>query len=662
MPRLLRVTGWLMFLIIMTACSQSDASEERAKEYIKLWNEQNFSEMYTNYVAPSVKETVKEEDYINRYQAIYRDLQVDKLKVTLLEEGGSKEAIPIQVSMNTLAGPVSFEKDLSLVKEEVDGQEEWFVNWNPSYILPDMAQGDKVRITTTEEAKRGQIFDRNGKPLAVNKPGFTVGVEAGVVDGQAEVKEKLAQLLNITTEAIDEKLQQSWVQPGNFVPLGTVAGDNKEILDQLKQIEGVQTQEMTTRHYPYKEALGHLTGYIGPINGEELEKMKAKGYTAQDEIGKRGLEEVLEEDLRSRDGKRIYIEKENGETVTVAETKAKNGKDIKLAIDAEMQKTLYDQMEGKPGTAAAVHPTTGEVMALVSSPGFDPNEFTQGISSSRYKELEEDPDKPLFNRFSAAYSPGSTMKLITTAIGLTAGTLDPTKERPITGLHWQKDESWGDYYVTRVSDIGQPVNLREAFVHSDNIYFAQTALEMGADKMEAGLQAFGFGEKLPFAYPVRQSQISNSGQLDKEVLLSDTGYGQGEVLTSMVHLASAYGGVINNGTMMTPQLYADTAPKAWKTGLVSQENADLLKKHLRSVVQEGTAQEANIPGRTLAGKTGTAELKAGKEAEGEENGLFVVYDQQNPDFVLAVMMEHVKESGGSKEAIRTAVQFFNHWK
>lgn len=169
-------------------------------------------------------------------------------------------------------------------------------------------------------------------------------------------------------------------------------------------------------------------------------------------------------------------------------------------------------------------------------------------------------------------------------------------------------------------------------VHSDNIYFAMMATEMGAETFTEGLTRLGFGQEFPFEYPVADSQISNSGDLNREVLLADSAYGQGEVLMNIVHLASLYGGIVNDGTVMKPLLRANEEQEAWIDQMVSQENAKLLQNLLRKVVTEGTAKSINISGNKIAGKTGTAELKTSRDEEGAENGFFVSYDQSNPEW------------------------------
>ncbi|OZI13559.1 peptidoglycan glycosyltransferase [Bacillaceae bacterium SAS-127] len=659
MKKYIWLIGLLLLMFNLAACNRMPSPEERLNEYVKLWNQQKFSSMYKTYVSPTVKEKVKEKDFSERYQSIYEDLEVKNFKVTSLAKeekdwGEEKRAeIPIKVEMDTLAGPIKFEKIAVLKLKETEEGENWFVDWDTTYIFPELDEGDKIRIETLKGI-RGQIFDRNGNSLAINGRGYMAGISAGEIDENAEAKAKIAQLLQIDPQFIDEQLKQSWVQPGYFVPLKKLAYSEQQTVDKLHELPGATVEAISMREYPYKEATAHLTGYIGAINGDELKKLKDKGYTEHDQIGKRGLEQLLEDELKEKNGHRIYIKKAKEEPVTLAETPAQNGKDVKVAIDAELQKNVYEQFKGMPGTAAAVQPTTGEVLTLTSSPAFDPNEFVRGVSNERYKELESDPKKPLLNRFAATYSPGSTIKPLTAAIGLKEGTLDPKKERDIQGLQWQKDASWGNYRVTRVKDIGQPVNLQEALVYSDNIYFAQTALEVGSEKMVAGMKAFGFSEKVPFDYPIRKSQISNSGDLNKELLLSDTGYGQGEVLTSMLHLASVYGAIVNDGTMMKPQLFANTQPKQWKKDLLTVEDAKMLQQDLRLVVQKGTAKSADVPSLALAGKTGTAELKAVQGTKGKENGLFVTYDQNNPTLMLALMVEGVNGQGGSKLAIEAS--------
>ncbi|MGM0843571.1 MAG: penicillin-binding transpeptidase domain-containing protein [Bacillota bacterium] len=655
----------LISLAILAGCQEQSQPNERLEAYIKLWNDEKYDQMYNDYLTVENQKEYPSEDFIDRYQKLYQDLEVNNLQITYEQPEEEQEwkdevsvKLPVSIKMETLAGEVEYDKEVELIIETRDDQENWYVNWTPSLILPNLQQGDKVRVQTVE-AKRGEIFDRNDKGLAINGQAYEIGVVPENFD--AVNTEKIAELLDITPEFIDEQMNQSWVQPEHFVPLKKIPMTSRKLAVELTSIEGVFNQKVEAREYPYAESAAHLIGYTGKITAEEYEELKEKGYSDQAVLGKRGLEELYEEKLKGQDGKVIYIEKENGAVMDVASTEVKHGEKISLTIDADRQKALYEKMKEEAGTAAAVHPNTGEVLSLISVPSFDPNQFALGISSKDYKALQDNPDTPLTNRIVNAYSPGSAMKAITAAIGINSGKLDPAQTYTIEGKQWQKDNSWGGYKVTRVYDNDTNVDLLSALKYSDNIYFARVGLEMGADTFQQGLKNFGFGEDIPFQYPITSSQIANEGEIADEILLADSAYGQGEVLMSLLHLASSYGAIVNDGIMMKPLLLNGAQEEVWKNDLLSKENAELLKTDLRKVVTEGIAGKAEVEGKAIAGKTGTAEIKSEQGTTGTENGLFVSYDQDNPDLVLAMLLEDVEERGGSTRTVEVTKRFFESW-
>ncbi|RIW36072.1 penicillin-binding transpeptidase domain-containing protein [Bacillus salacetis] len=655
----------LMSLIFLAGCQEKPQPDERLEAYVKLWNDQEFAEMHSGYLSQSAKETYSEEEFSERAKDLYTDLEVKNLQVKFDKPEEEQEwddqesaTFPVEIKMTTLAGDIQYEKEVELVKETKEDQENWYLNWDPSLILPDLEQGDKVRIQTVP-AERGDIKDREGIALAVNGQAYEIGVVPEKFD-KANMQ-KVADLLETTPDYIEEQMNQSWVQPEHFVPLKKIPMTNRDLAVELTSITGVFNQKVEAREYPYGEATAHIIGYTGKITAEEYEELKDKGYSDQAVIGKRGLEELFEEKLRGTDGKVILIEKESGDAVTIATKEVKQGEDVKLTIDANLQKELYEQMKDETGTAAALNPNTGEVLSMISVPSFDPNEFALGISSTKYKALQDNPDQPLLNRVVNAYSPGSTMKPITAAIGLNSGKLDPAKAYTIEGKQWQKDESWGGYKVTRVFDNDTKVDLESALKFSDNIYFARAGLDMGADTFQQGLKNFGFGEDIPFAYPITASQITNEGEINKEILLADSAYGQGQILMSVLHLTSSYGAIINDGIMMKPLLIAGAEQEVWKNDLLSKENAELLKTDLRKVVTEGIAGKAAVEGKAIAGKTGTAEIKSEQGTTGTENGLFVSYDQDNPEFVLAMLLENVEDRGGSTHTVEVTKKFYQNW-
>lgn len=667
MRKILILCFLLIFGLVLAGCQEQSKPDDRLKDYVKLWNKQTFDDMYGSYLSTETKDSYKKKDFVDRYKKIYEDAGVSDLKVSFKERKDDtdwdkkKEAeFPVTIHFNTSAGEVKYDQKVKLTKEERDDKEDWYVNWDPSFILPELEDGDKVGIDTIT-AQRGEIYDRNDQPLAVNGEAFQIGIVPGEFD-ESNLK-KVADLLDTSEGAIKKELDQSWVQPEYFVPIKKLPLSERPLALEVIDLDGLYSKRVKAREYPFGEATAHLTGYIGKLTAEKLEKVKDKGYTANSLIGVSGTEEVFEDKLRGKDGQRLFLTKENGDEVTVAEQEVENGKNVKLTIDAELQKKIYAQMKKEPGTAAAMNPKTGEALALVSTPSFDPNEMILGISSDRYKELSEDPDKPLENRFQITYSPGSTMKGITASVGLKSGKLDPNKTYDIKGKTWKKDESWGNYKVVRVFDNDSSVDLESGLKFSDNIYFARVGLDMGADTFVKGLKEnFGFGEDIPFEYPLYNSQVSNDGKIEKEVQLADSAFGQGQVLMNIVHLASAYGGIINDGNMMEPQLVLDQEPKVWKKEVVTKEQANMLQTDLRKVVSEGIATKANSEGKAIAGKTGTAEIKSEQGSKGRENGLFVSYDQNNPDMVLAMLLENVQDNGGSTHTVQVTKKFYDSLK
>lgn len=638
--------------ILLSGCSQENKQEEVFRLFSENLSKQDYANLYS-FLSKESTEYISEEEFVTRYNNIYSGIQANSINIKKNKTANEKDVIPFSIEMETVAGKVDVtDYQLKLVKEKG----EWKIQWNDSLIFPNMQRGDKIRVKISQ-AKRGSILDRNGNPLAKDGEIKTVGINPSIFDKNDREKKikQLAAILEISEEEITKKLDEN-TNPDYFVPIVDILPDNEKLkrVEEIRE-DGIFIYNKPSRIYKNHEGFGRLLGYVGSINAEELEKHKENGYSASSLIGKAGLEQVYEDTLRGSDGAEIYIERDEEKVKTIAKKEPKNGQDIRLSIDSELQAKIYDEMNRDKGSAAAVDPKTGEVLALVSSPSYNSNRYTTYVTREEQKLREENDFADEENRFSKLYSPGSVFKLITSAIGLEKGIIDPEKQIQMNGRSWQKDRSWGNYSITRVNHQSS-VNLKDAVKYSDNIYFAMSALDMGSEDFIAGAKQFGIGEELKIGYPLTTSQISNDGSLNSEILLADSGYGQGEIMVTSLNMALAYSSLSNNGNIMTPTLVQTNNQNAavWKEGVISPEHLSTLNNAFTAVIHEegGTASNSKISGVLLAGKTGTAEIKVSKDDHaGSENGWFVATDLETSKISLAIVLEDVKEKGGSRAVI-----------
>ncbi|MGG7077087.1 penicillin-binding transpeptidase domain-containing protein [Clostridium sardiniense] len=643
---LIMLLGLSMFMV---SCG-TDKEKDAFNTYKQKWIEKDYKGMCEMLTTDS-KSKITEEEFVNRFSNIYGAMGASNMAIEPGEaekvDGGV--SIPFTLTMDTVAGKVELKDFKAIV---VKDDKDYKIKWNDNLILPQMVEGDKVKVETFA-ATRGKILDKDGKALAEDGKVDVVGIHPAVFvkENQDKKISEMANILDISEDTIKKKLEAN-KNPGNFVEIVKILPTDERVKNlENRDTEGIMIQNTTSRVYNGGEAFGRLVGYIGPITAEELEKMKDKGYTSSSIIGKSGLEQVYEDTLRKKNGGEIYIER-GTEKISVAKKDAENGKDIKLSIDSKLQSKIYDEMNGEKGASTAVNPKTGEVLAMVSAPSYDSNMYTTYMTKTQKKELEDTKYAAQENRFNKAYSPGSTFKLITATTGLEDGVIKPNEAKDIKGTKWQKDSSWGDYKVTRVDDPGKPVNLVDAVKYSDNIYFAQTALDLGADKFIEGAKKFGIGEKMEFGYPMADSQISNDGKIKDDIALADSGYGQGQVMVTPLNMALAYSALGNAGDIMQPRLVTSINgdAKVWKKSAIDSKYMKDLIKAFEAPINDagGTATDAKIPGISLAGKTGTAEIKENQnDRNGKEDGWFVAVDTKDSKIAISMILEDVKDQGGS---------------
>ena len=594
----------LLITVFITGCfggkssgtnsSNAVKADERKKAFEAFaagWEKLDYADMYSK-ISAEFKNTTQEKDFTTKVKSIYSAIEAINVKITpkypktLQADKDGKVHIPFSLAMETLAGEVKIDNEAILVSEKDNDKTSWKITWTDKMIFPQLETGDKIGARYNL-AKRGEIRDRNNKLLAGSGNGAT-----------------------------------------------------------------------TRRSYPLGEAAAHVIGYVKAISAEELKTLQSKGYTKYDSVGQNGAEKAFETRLKGENGGVIYINDSKGNKKATIFEKAKvDGENIKLTIDADLQNSLYAQLKGDSGSAVAVQPKTGETLAMVSSPSFDPNLFAldKGIPQDKWNEISANTAKPLINRAAGSYTPGSSFKLITGAIGLKTNKINPEEGVNITGLQWQKDKTWGSYNVTRVDDVSGAVNLAKAYIYSDNIYFAQAALKIDRANFITETENLGIGEQIPYELALQKSQINADGKFKDDVKgeqqLADSGYGQGQVTMNPLQLAMIYGSIVNDGTILKPHLEAiSSLPEVWKQNAIPTNVCSILVSDLTQVVEnpDGTAHKGKLPNISLAGKTGTAEIKKDQnDKTGTENGWFVAMNTSNPRLVVAMMIENVKDKGGS---------------
>ena len=388
---------------------------------------------------------------------------------------------------------------------------------------------------------------------------------------------------------------------------------------------------------------------------------KKEGYLAEDLIGRQGIEAAMEEELHGISGYSLFIRDPDGnKKSTIAERPPKDGNTVSLTLDSKLQEIVHKALRDHVGTVVALDGITGEVLAMVSCPDYNPNVFPNGVLPSIWKELSEHPDKPFINRATyALYPPGSTIKPFSAIMALEEGRINPdTTVKAAESTSWTPDISdWNAPPITRTNHPAGPVNLDRALVWSDNIYFAWAALGLSYETFESYAQKIGLGQPLSFEIPVSQSMVKREDTPWTKRLLATSSIGQGEVLMTPLQMAAMYTAFLNKGDMVLPQIVREIkSPQGetmeafereiWLSSAIPEKWIDTILPSLINVVEDntGTANRLAIEGLTIAAKTGTAE----RDDEGkEEIGWLVAFTLDTPQpLVISIALEVPAGEGG----------------
>lgn len=616
------------------AIQRQEAVETLTKSYLANYQETDYESFVEKLTPESVKaEGYTKEELSERYATVYEGIGAENIEVTNKDLSYDEETdtyhLSYSVNMETALGPLTaLQFEVTVIETETDT----LMAWDHSLLLPNMEQGDTVSLSYTQP-KRGSIYDRDGNMLAGEGEAWQAGLyPAALGEGETRTSHlnRISDSLSVSVERLESLLEQSWVTDESFVPI--------HVVDETPEIPGVIYQRSLERLYPLREAAAHLIGYVGQVSAEDIEEnpvLREGQY-----IGKAGFEALFEERLRGERGGHISLLNAEGEVKeTVIENERVDGENIHLTINSTIQEELFHAFDNEPGTASMMDPNTGELLALTSSPSYDPQLFVRGISQSDYNAYLENENSPFLNRYTARYVPGSTFKIITALSLLETGATSPDKVNHIEGLQWSPEtDAFGNHHITRVTSSVSEVNLETALIYSDNIFFAMEALDMGNEAFTEALSVFPFGESFGLPFDMSPAQFSNEGTLDRDTLLADTAYGQGEILMNTIHQLVFYTPAITSGELVYPSILKEEDKKENET-LVSSETADFVRNSLLEVVNHpnGTARGLQSLPYAVGAKTGTAEV-AGEDGN-EANGLLYVFDAEDEAYSFIGFLE-----------------------
>jgi len=515
---------------------------------------------------------------------------------------------------------------------------------------------------------RGLILDRRGTPLVTNRPAFSVWVVPAEVVDPGRVLPQLARVVGVPEDDLWARWERSRRRP--FEPMRVRRDVGIRVVTALEErrqsLPGVQVEAEPVRVYPFGPAAAHVLGYLGEVSPEELEALRPRGYRAGDLIGKAGVERAYDEVLRGSDGEHAVEVDAAGRPLRVLrEQPGQPGHTLVLALDRELQEEAARQLQGRSGAVVAMDPWTGEVLAMASSPSFDPNLFSVGISEQDWQRLSADRRNPLLNRATAsAYEPGSVFKVVTGLAALQEGRAASSSRFLCKGSLQLGRWVFRDLVAHGVVDFTTGV------AQSCNVMFWTLGLALGPDLLAEYAQRLGFGSPtgvdLPLEVPGMIPDPAYKQRTWQEPWYpGDTlnmAIGQGFVLVTPLQVARAMSAVANGGILLRPRLVRAVvspeghvvrtfSPEAQARLPVSDQALAALRRGLVAVVDRGTGQAARVEGLQVAGKTGSAET-----ARGRPHAWFAGYaPASQPRIVVVVLVEHGYRGGVSAAPIARAI-------
>lgn len=525
-----------------------------------------------------------------------------------------------------------------------------------------LSTNNRLRVRPVE-APRGFILDRNAEILVENRPTFDLYATPEDVMNPREVAGTLAQILGVSPNEIDARLREGRDRPYQPLLLRKDLDEHMMVAVEERRLDlpGISLHVRPIRAYPSGGAAANLLGYVSEVNQTQLAREEYQDFRPGENIGQAGVERRFDAFIRGIDGgEQVEVDARGRALRLVSRIEPRSGSNIYLTIDRRIQETAEAAMGDKKGTVVAMNPTTGEILAMVSHPSYDPNMFAQRISANEWQQLATDSSHPMANRaFQAQYPPGSIFKLMVTIAGLESGALTPETKFSDPGYFYLGNQRFDDWKKGGHGTL----DLRGAIVNSCNVYFYQAGLKVGIEDIVKTAREFGLSEapglglgdeakgNLPNPQPRRRGQPGWSA--GNTVVAS---IGQGAVVTSPMQLLIMVSAIANGGTIYRPwvvkkitslagEVLDEYESEAVRQVAVKPETLAFVRQAMLGVVSEGTGSRAKVPGIPIAGKTGTAQVVRKGEGKGQadlkDHGWFVSFAPvDNPQISVVVLVEN----------------------
>ncbi len=536
--------------------------------------------------------------------------------------------------------------------------------WNLQVIrarhFRELAENNRYRLVNLA-APRGALLDREGHVLVGNRPSFNVVLVPEHAVDLDRVVTRLARTLGMGEAAIRERLARR--QPYKPVVIKTDAplSDVAALEARRLELPEVSVEVVPLRSYPLASAAAHALGRVGEVSERQLQLPENKGVASGSLVGQAGIESQYNRQLMGQDGFRRVIVNSRGAEVTEAERQPpQDGPSLTLSIDASLQETVEKAFEGRAGSAVALDPRTGEVLAMTSTPAYDPNEFTTGIDAATWASLASDPQTPLMNKvIQGAYSPGSTFKLVAATAALEEGVITPSTTFFCPGYL----AVYNTVFHCHIARGHGLMDLRRGIANSCNVYFYNVGIRLEIQRLAKWAKLMGLSAPTGIDLPHEGTGLMPSPEWKMRLFKTpwyagetvSVAIGQGQVSATPLQMARLVSVIANGGSLVTPHL-ARTAnvPPPVPLGIHPATIA-AVKEGMRSVVAEGTGWRAKLPGIEVCGKTGSAQVVAKARLEKSPNapemqphGWFLAFAPcDDPKIALAVLVEHGKSGGGS---------------